>query len=1136
MTQAATHGRRSFAWLNATQFFGALNDNVFKLLLVLYLIHIKGPEVAATAGAIGIALLAAPFLLFSAAAGVLADRVSKRDIVVWAKVLEIVAMALGVAAFQLKSEILLYLVMFVMAAQSTFFSPAKYGILPELVGREWLSRTNGLLQAFTYLAIIFGTVLAPDLVQWTHDNYVLAATVCLGLSVIGTITSLPIERTPPAGSTHRASLFFLRDIWRSVYEIRKDGYLLIAVVGSAYFLMLGAYLQFNLIPYGMEELGLAKEASTRIFLYAALGIGVGSLLAARLSGRNVELGVVPLGALLLTVATLGLGVHARSLGLARFLIFLAGVGSGLFIVPLNAWIQFRSPADRRGEILAASGWLGWLGVIAAAGLIVLFDRVLGLSARGGFTALGWLTLVLTVAALWILPDFFVRFLGVLIMHLCYRLRVIGAENVPIEGPALLVCNHVSMLDAALLLATQQRRIRFLADRNICAKWWLKPILRLMGVIPVSFQDSPKRIVTALKEARQALDEGFLVGIFAEGALSRSGNLHSFKSGFEHIVKGSDYPIVPVYLGGAWGSMFSYYHGKPLTHWPLALPYPVSVLFGRPLPATADAAQVRQAVLELSCDYFNDKKPKRKPLGRCFIQAARANWFRKAVADSSGKQFSYGRLLVGSLALADELEPRILGQDMVGVLLPPTVGGVFANLAVTLLGKVPVNLNYTASAESFHSAIAQCGIRTIITSRAFLQRMEKLPPFDGAVHIEDLLNAITKKAKRRVLVRALFSPARALDRTRKFTADRLATVIFSSGSTGEPKGVMLSHHNILSNIESMRIVFSPSPRDRVCAALPFFHSFGFTTTLWFPLLSGFSAVYHPNPLDGEKIAELVRSRRATLLFATPTFLVAYIRRASKADFFTLRLVIVGAEKLKKRIADMFQDKFGIPALEGYGATELAPVASLNVPDVEVGGMRQVGQKEGSVGHPLPGIAVKIVDPDTGAPLPTGQPGLMQIKGPNVMLGYLGKEGKSAEVLKDGWYDTGDIAMLDKDGFITITDRLSRFSKIGGEMVPHLGVEEALQRGLGKAQQVLAVTAVPDEKRGEKLVVLFTDEAGTAEDVQRAIAESDLPNLWKPAPAACFRIDALPLLGSGKLDLKGLKQKAMELVQGSDTGSS
>jgi acyl-[acyl-carrier-protein]-phospholipid O-acyltransferase/long-chain-fatty-acid--[acyl-carrier-protein] ligase len=456
--------------------------------------------------------------------------------------------------------------------------------------------------------------------------------------------------------------------------------------------------------------------------------------------------------------------------------------------------------------------------------------------------------------------------------------------------------------------------------------------------------------------------------------------------------------------------------------------------------------------------------------------------------------------------------------------------VLVNLAVTLAGKTAVNLNFTASAESFRSSIRQCNLKTIISSRLFLDKIGPLALPEPPVLVEDLAASVTTSDKLQAWLKALLMPARLLARIPDFNPDRTAAILFSSGSTGEPKGVMLSHHNILSNIESLRAVFVSKPTDNVCACLPLFHSLGYTGTIWFPLLSGFSATFHPNPLDAAMVAKVVRENRSTLLFATPTFLMLYLRKASREDFATLRFVIAGAEKLKPRLAQAFEERFGIRPLEGYGATELSPVAALSLPHVEEDGIAQKGWKEGSVGLPLPGVAMKVIDPETGALLATDEPGLLMVKGPNVMLGYLGRPDLTAAALQDGWYRTGDVARIDSEGFVVITDRISRFSKIAGEMVPHGAVEEELHRILGATGQVLAVTSAPDEKKGEKLVVLYAPEAGDAAALAAALEKADLPNLWKPARDACFPIPALPILGTGKLDLKALKELGAKQASG------
>jgi acyl-[acyl-carrier-protein]-phospholipid O-acyltransferase/long-chain-fatty-acid--[acyl-carrier-protein] ligase len=1150
--------------LNIAQFLGAMNDNILKLLIIFFLIASMGADKAGVVTSLVGVSFALPFLIFSAPAGCLADRLAKSRLIVAVKLVEVAVTLLAILLFALGMHAALYLVAFLMATHSAFFAPAKYGIIPELATREQLSRANGLIESFTYLAIIIGTALASILAQAAGGRFWLAGLACLCVALAGLWAARRMPPTPPADSERKIALF-PSEILRTILSIRHDGHLMLAMIGMAWFMFVGAFAQLNLIGYGMEQLGLSEAQSGYLFLAAALGIGGGSLLAAKFSGRDVEFGIVPIGALGLTLAPMMLHAAPVNIWPCLGIILLFGVSAGLFSLPLQTFIQFRADPARRGEVLAASSFINWVGILLASGLTFLFSGPLGFTAAQGFSIIGTVTLVLTVISFWVLPDFLLRFIALMTMRIFYRIRIIGGENLPVEGPALLIPNHVTWVDALLLTATNQRRIRFVMERSIYNTPFLRYLFRLMGVIPVASNDGRKELVEFIRRARQALDDGYMVCIFAEGALTRNGMLREFRGGFERIVRDSGYPVIPVYIGGAWGSILSYAHGRLLSRPPALRPYRVSVLFGKPMPATSTAFQVRQAVMELSCDWFDSRKPRRKPLGEYFIDAARQNWGRSAVADTSGKALTYGRTLAGALALASKLEtllsnnplppgggglgwggsstegrssqlhpppgplPSREGGNHVGILLPPSVGGVLTNLAVSILGRIPVNLNYTASEASLRSAVAQCNISTIVTSRAFLEKVPILPRLEGMVLLEDILPTITKTDKLIAFVKGRLLPSRLLCRRNGFQADQVATVIFSSGSTGEPKGVMLTHHNIMSNIEALRMVFRVNLNDNICSALPFFHSLGFTGTLWFPLVSGFSAAYHPNPMDGERIAQVVREHRSTLLLATPTFLLAYLRRAKREDFATLRLVITGAEKLKGKVADAFQEKFGVRPLEGYGATELSPVITLSLPDVEIDGVQHHGAKEGSVGHPIPGVAARVVDPESGRVLNPGEAGLILVKGPNVMLGYLNSPEMTARVVRDGWYSTGDIGVMDEDGFIRITDRLSRFSKIGGEMVPHGVIEDELHGRLGQSG-VVAVTAVPDEKKGEKLMVIYAGEATDAETLHRHMAESPLPNLWKPGRECYVEVAALPILGTGKLDLKGLKEIALAAVGG------
>jgi acyl-[acyl-carrier-protein]-phospholipid O-acyltransferase/long-chain-fatty-acid--[acyl-carrier-protein] ligase len=441
------------------------------------------------------------------------------------------------------------------------------------------------------------------------------------------------------------------------------------------------------------------------------------------------------------------------------------------------------------------------------------------------------------------------------------------------------------------------------------------------------------------------------------------------------------------------------------------------------------------------------------------------------------------------------------------------------------------LNYTASNEIIASCARQCNLQTVITSKAFLERFPDIAIPGRQVLLEEVLANPRTTEKLAALFFAWTLPYRLLKLAlgaRRQTTDDVATVIFSSGSTGDPKGVMLTHHNIAANIRQMTQVFMLGGKDKILGILPFFHSFGFTVGLWLPAVHWFGVVFHPNPLDATSISELVGKYRVTFLITTPTFLQSYLRRCLPEHFGSLRYLLVGAEKLGDRVAAAFEDAFGIRPLEGYGCTECSPVVAVNGRDFRAPGFRQAGARRGTIGQPLPGVSVRIVDPDTLAPVAFNQTGMLVVKGPNVMKGYLGHPEKTAEVLKDGWYTTGDIASIADDGFITITDRLSRFSKIGGEMVPHIKVEEKLHDLAGSAEQIFTVTAVPDEKKGERLVVLTTLPEDKLAPVLEKLAESDLPALWRPRKDQFFHVDTLPYLGSGKLDQRALKARALELA--------
>ncbi|MFZ5863986.1 MAG: acyl-[ACP]--phospholipid O-acyltransferase [Nitrospirota bacterium] len=1127
-TLLTSWGFQSFLW---TQFLGAFNDNVYKIVVSMLAV---GAAVG-TGGSGDLSLVGAvfilPFLLFSGYAGHLADTLNKRRVLIATKVFEIAVMLLAVGALASGRIEWMLGVLFVTAIQATLFSPAKYGILPEMLPDRDLSRANGVLEMSTFMAIILGTSLGTFLFAAWRDQLSLIGLVLVAVAIAGTMTSLGIAKvhTPTRGKP------IPRNPWSEIVDglktLYRDRTLWLTVVGISYFWFLGALFQMDLLLLGKDTMQLTDLHVGLLGTFLAVGIGLGSMAAGRLSGDKVELGLVPLGSIGMGVCSIWLGSSPHSYAQVSALLAALGFSSGLFIVPLNALLQQRSGAHEKGRLIATNNFLNTIGILLASGALWGCRDSLGISPQGIILLFGFVTLGATAYIVWILPDFLIRFSLWMLTHTIYRIRLVGQEHVPFRGPALLVCNHVSHVDALLVGACVQRFIRFMVYKpyyELPALHWL---FCAMKAIPVSGRHH-REVVDALDRARAELREGHVVCIFAEGAISRTGNLLPFKRGFEKIMEGIDVPVIPVHLDRLWGSVFSFKDGKFFWKWPLRVPYPVTVSFGQPMPATATAAEVRQAIQEMSSDVVEHRRDTNDLLHRRFIHVAKRRWFSFCMADSSGRRLTYGQTLVGSLLIARWLTAHRRDEPMIGLLLPSSIAGALANLAVSLAGRAPVNLNFTVGREALDSSIEQCGIRTIITSRIFLAKA-KLEERPGMVFFEDLVKEVGSFQKLAWFLAAALLPSRTVaafaDRTEP-DPRRLATVIFSSGSTGTPKGVMLSHHNVLSNIESLAQIFWVTGQDRVLGALPFFHSFGFTGTLWFPMLCGFGAVYHPNPLDAKALGELVATRRATILISTPSFYNAYLRKCTKEQFATIRYAMVGAEKLRESLAAAFRETYGIELLEGYGCTEMSPVVAVNVPNVDHRSEHQTGLKPGTVGHPIPGVAAKVVDPDTREPLPIGAEGLLLVKGANRMLGYLGEPKKTADVLHNGWYVTGDIAAIDDDGFIRITDRLSRFSKIGGEMVPHLKVEEAVNNILG--DHACVVTAVPDEQKGERLIVLYTRRDIQPDALWTQLSRTELPKLWIPKRGSFYVIEKLPVLGTGKVDLRTARSMALAYARPED----
>lgn len=1115
-------GFQAFLW---TQFLGAFNDNVFKIVLSMIAVNMAAGEHGGGYVSLVGAIFILPFFLFSGYAGFLADAFNKRTVLITTKSLEIFAAAFGLFAFLSGNIEFMLFTLFLMALHSTFFSPAKYGIIPEILPKTELSRANGLLEMSTFLAIILGSSIGTIMYSYFKDDLSYIGVFLITVALAGTAMSFGISGVASPAGRNSFKVNPWSEIAIGFRRLIDNRLLLMTVTGITYFWFLGSLLQMDMLLLGKEVMGLTDLWVGILITFLAVGIGIGSITAGRLSGDKIEPGLIPLGSIGMGLFSILLATSSGSYPRTASALIMIGFFGGFFIVPLNAILQQKSDPAEKGRIIATNNFINTGGILLASITLWALNDLLSIPADRIILIFGIITLITTVFVLRAFPDFFVRFILWLLTHTFYRIRIAGKENVPFRGPALLVSNHLSFVDGLLIGACAQRFIRFMIYKYYCDFKSIGWFLRLMKSIPIT-DGTNRDVLKSIIKAREELKAGHVVCIFAEGSISRTGNLLPFKKGLEKIVKGLDVPIIPVHLDLVWGSIFSFKGGRFFSKMPAEFPYPVTISFGKPLPPDTAAFNVRQAIMELGSAAAEKRRQADDMLHIKFMRMAKKRLFSFCMADSTGKEVSWAKALTGSLLFASWVKKNRPEEENIAVMLPSTVAGALVNIGIVTAGKIPVNLNFTLGAETISSALDKCGAKTIITSRAFLSKAG-IKEMNGMVFAEDIASRFSGLKRLAALFSAIFVPSRVLNAIfsgKKPDPNRLTAIIFTSGSTGVPKGVMLTHHNIVSNIEGLTQIFSTGRKDTLLGVLPFFHSFGFTATLWFPLISGFKAVYHPNPLDSKGVGDMARKYGATILIGTPTFYSGYIKKCPKEDFSTLRYAVTGAEKLRDEVAFAFKEKFGIELMEGYGCTELSPVVSVNIPDVEYEELSQKGFAPGTVGHPIPGVSVKVVDPESLEELGAGEAGLLMVKGPNLMAGYLEDPENTEKVIKDGWYLTGDIAVLSEDGFIRITDRLSRFSKMAGEMIPHLRIEEAISKALGLCDCV--VTSLPDAQKGEKIIAFYTKNSAPG-DVWEKLLSSGLPRLWIPKRENLHYVEAIPVTATGKVDLRKVKGLASAL---------
>ena len=720
--------------------------------------------------------------------------------------------------------------------------------------------------------------------------------------------------------------------------------------------------------------------------------------------------------------------------------------------------------------------------------------------------------------------------GLLIARIIYRITAHGVENLP-KGGFLVLPNHITWVDAVLLQLACPRPVRYIVDQEIYRKPLLKPFLRLAGCIPIDTRHSR----SAIRAAAEKIVEGEIVCLFPEGRLTRSGTLLRLRRGYELIARQANAPVVPVWLDQLWGSIFSYQGGRFFTKLPREIPYRVTIAFGKPLgPEAGDIATVREELLKLGEFCFSRRPSLDRHLADVCVRGLKRRPFATAVIDGVDHSVLSRSKLLGAAAALSRYLRKEFPDDRIAIVLPASKGSMVANLAVTLAGKVPVDLNFTMGRAANESCRKRANLNVAISATPFIERIKDFPWPERVLKLDDLM----PRLKPQIVfwwIMSILAPASLLVRLLqipKIGGHAEATLLFTSGSTGEPKGVVLSHRNIVGNVSQFRELLDAKKEDAILASLPFFHSFGSTVTLWYPLIEGVGIVTYPNPLEVAKNAALIERYKLTLLLATPTFLRGYLRKAETHQLRSLRLVITGAEKLPLDLAKAFEERFTQTVFEGYGLTETSPVVSVNLPDpqpTQPGEQVQPSSRLGSVGKMAPGIAAEIREPETDRKLSLHETGMVWFRGVNIFEGYLHDPERTAEVLRDGWFKTGDIGRFDEDGFLFIEGRLSRFSKIGGEMVPHETIEQKIIGTLsldGNDQRMVAIVGVTDETKGEALVLLAAVDVDLTQ-LRDKLREGGVPNLWIPKQVR--RVESIPVLASGKLDLGKCKELSEAMMK-------